>query len=621
MTLEYPLWKKAIIFVVLAFGLLYSLPNIYPQDPAVQISASRNAALDEATKEKVQGDLERAKIAFKSIELSDKRLLVRLVDGETQLRASEMLRASLGENYSVALNLASTVPNWLSAVGANPMTLGLDLQGGVHFLMEVDSKAVIEAGDERLIDDIKTMLRDKNIRGTAVRAADGVLVTLRNDDDRKKAAGEIAGLAAGVQLLDVPGAADSFPLSVKVPQETRIAAMDQVIEQNLSTLRNRINALGVAEPSIQRQGASRIAVQLPGVQDTAAAKKILGATATLEYRLSDVENAGRIQDVLQTGRSPAGSKLYFTREGQPVLLSRRVIAQGDEIVTATSTIDPDSGTPAVSIRLNDAGGQKMLRVTEENVGRPLAVVFIERIPETKIIDGKEVRTARMKEEVISIANIREPFGKHFQTTGLEKGEADELALLLRAGSLSAPIDIVEERIIGPSLGADNIKSGVRAVLYSFGFVMAFFVIYYKMFGVVTNLSVLLNLLLVVAVMSLFGATLTLPGLAGIALTVGMSVDANVLINERIREELRGGTSPLASIAIGYEKASGTILDANITALLGGVALFSFGSGPIRGFALSLCVGILTSMYTAVSVSRGIASLFYSGRKKLARLSI
>lgn len=621
MTLEYPLWKKAIIFVVLAFGLLYSLPNIYPQDPAVQISASRNAVLDEATKEKVQGDLERAKIAFKSIELSDKRLLVRLVDGETQLRASEMLRASLGENYSVALNLASTVPNWLSAVGANPMTLGLDLQGGVHFLMEVDSKAVIEAGDERLIDDIKTMLRDKNIRGTAVRAADGVLVTLRNDDDRRKAAGEIAGLAAGVQLLDVPGAADSFPLSVKVPQETRIAAMDQVIEQNLSTLRNRINALGVAEPVIQRQGASRIAVQLPGVQDTAAAKKILGATATLEYRLSDVENAGRIQDVLQTGRSPAGSKLYFTREGQPVLLSRRVIAQGDEIVTATSTIDPDSGTPAVSIRLNDAGGQKMLRVTEENVGRPLAVVFIERIPETKIIDGKEVRTARMKEEVISIANIREPFGKHFQTTGLEKGEADELALLLRAGSLSAPIDIVEERIIGPSLGADNIKSGVRAVLYSFGFVMAFFVIYYKMFGVVTNLSVLLNLLLVVAVMSLFGATLTLPGLAGIALTVGMSVDANVLINERIREELRGGTSPLASIAIGYEKASGTILDANITALLGGVALFSFGSGPIRGFALSLCVGILTSMYTAVSVSRGIASLFYSGRKKLARLSI
>lgn len=621
MTLEYPLWKKAIIFVVLAFGLLYSAPNLYRQDPAVQISASRNAVLDEATKEKVLGDLERAKIAFKSIELEDKRLLVRLVDGESQLRASEMLRASLGDNYTVALNLASTVPDWLSAVGAKPMTLGLDLQGGVHFLMEVDRKSVIESADERLVDDIKTMLRDKNLRGTAARAADGVLVTLRTTEDRQKAAGEIIALAAGVQVLDLPGSVDAFPLSVKVPQEARIASMDQVIEQNLSTLRNRINALGVAEPVIQRQGASRIAVQLPGVQDTAAAKKILGATATLEYRLSDVENAGRIQDVLQTGRAPAGSKLYFTRDGQPVLLSRRVIAQGDEIVTATSTIDPDSGTPAVSIRLNDAGGQKMLRATEENVGRPLAVVFIERIPETKVVDGKEIRTARMKEEVISIANIREPFGKHFQTTGLEKGEADELALLLRAGSLSAPIDIVEERIIGPSLGADNIKAGVQAVVYSFGFVMLFFILYYKMFGVVTNLSVLLNLLLVVAVMSMFGATLTLPGLAGIALTVGMSVDANVLINERIREELRAGTSPLASIAIGYEKASGTILDANITALLGGIALFSFGSGPIRGFALSLCVGILTSMYTAVSVSRGIASLFYSGRKKLARLSI
>jgi preprotein translocase subunit SecD len=621
MTLDYPLWKKAVIFVVLVFGLLYSLPNVYRQDPAVQVSASRNAVLDDTIREKVQGDLERAKIAFKSIEIEDKRLLVRLVSDEKQLAASELLRNSLGENYTVALNLASTVPDWLSAFGAKPMTLGLDLQGGVHFLMEVDRKSVVEAADERLVDDIKTALRDKNIRGTAVRSGDGVLVTLRSEEDRKKAAGEIVLIAANAQILDQPGSAESFPLSVKVPEESRIAAMDQVIEQNLSTLRNRINALGVAEPVIQRQGASRIAVQLPGVQDTAAAKKILGATATLEYRLSDIENAGRIQDVLQTGRAPAGSKLYFTRDGSPVLLSRRVIAQGDEIVAATSTIDPDSGTPAVSIRLNDAGGQKMLRATEENVGRPLAVVYIERIPETKIVDGKEVRTARMKEEVISIANIREPFGKHFQTTGLEKSEADELALLLRAGSLSAPIDIVEERIIGPSLGKDNIEAGIKAVFYSFLFVMAFFVVYYKMFGVVTNLSVLLNLLLVVAVMSLFGATLTLPGLAGIALTVGMSVDANVLINERIREEVRAGTSPLASIAIGYEKASGTILDANITALLGGIALFSFGSGPIRGFALSLCVGILTSMYTAVSVSRGIASLFYSGRKKLARLSI
>lgn len=621
MTLDYPSWKKAVILAVLVFGLLYSLPNAYRQDPAVQISASRNAVLDEATKEKVQGDLERAGIAFKSIAIEDKRMLVRLVDGDAQLRASELLRGSLGDNYTVALNLASTVPDWLTSLGAKPMTLGLDLQGGVHFLMEVDRKSVIESADERLVDDIKTALRDKEIRGGAARAADGVLVTLRREDDRKKAATEIAQIAPGAQVLDMPESTDSFPLSVKVPEESRIAAMDQVIEQNLSTLRNRINALGVAEPVIQRQGASRIAVQLPGVQDTAAAKKILGATATLEYRLSDVENAGRIQDVLQTGRAPAGSKLYYTRDGMPVLLSRRVIAQGDEIVTATSTIDPDSGTPAVSIRLNDAGGQKMLRVTEENVGRPLAVVFIERIPETKMVDGKEVRSARMKEEVISIANIREPFGKHFQTTGLEKGEADELALLLRAGSLSAPIDIVEERIIGPSLGKDNIEAGVKAVFYSFLFVMAFFVVYYKTFGVVTNLAVLLNLLLVVAVMSLFGATLTLPGLAGIALTVGMSVDANVLINERIREELRAGTSPLASIAVGYEKASGTILDANVTALLGGIALFSFGSGPIRGFALSLCVGILTSMYTAVSVSRGIASLFYSGRKKLARLSI
>ena len=621
MTLEYPNWKKAIIFVVLVFGLLYSLPNVYRQDPAVQISASRGAVLDEAVKEKIQGDLERAKVGIKAIELTEKRLLVRLQDSNQQLTAAELLRASLGENYTVAQNLASTVPAWLGKFGARAMTLGLDLQGGVHFLMEVDREAVIEHADERLVDDIKTALRNREIRGTAARAANGVLVTLRSEDDRKRAASEIANLAPGVVIEDGAGSLESFPLSIKVPDEARIAAMDQVIDQNLSTLRNRINALGVAEPVIQRQGAARIAVQLPGIQDTAAAKKILGATATLEYRLSDVENASRVMEAVQTGRVPAGARLYYTRDGQPVLLSRRIIAQGDEIVTATSTIDPDSGTPAVSIRLNDAGGSKMLQVTEENVGRPLAVVFIERIPETRIVDGKEVRTARIKEEVISIANIREPFGKSFQTTGLQKAEADELALLLRAGSLSAPIDIVEERIIGPSLGADNIRAGINAVLYSFLFVMAFFVVYYQMFGIVTNLAVLLNLLLVVAVMSLFGATLTLPGLAGIALTIGMSVDANVLINERIREELRAGTSPLASIAVGYEKASGTILDANITALLGGIALFSFGSGPIRGFALSLCVGILTSMYTAVSVSRGIASLFYSGRKKLARLSI
>ena len=621
MTLDYPNWKKAIIVVMLVLGLIYSLPNAYRQDPAVQISASRNAVLDEAVREKIQGDLERANIKFKSVELGEQRLLVRLIDGDTQLRTSELLRESLGPNYTVALNLASTVPTWLQKIGAKPMTLGLDLQGGVHFLMEVDRKAVVDAADERMVDAFKSMLRESNIRGIVARASDGVSVTLRSDEDRGKAAREIIAMYPGAQMVDQPDTLQAFPLLVKVTAESRIAEMDQVIDQNLSTLRKRINEIGLTEPIIQRQGASRIAVQLPGVQDTAAAKKILGATATLEYRLVDESNSSRLAEAVETGRAPAGTKLYFRRTGEPLLLSRRVIAQGDEIVTATSTIDPESGTPAVSIVLNDGGGRKMQQVTEQNVNRPLAVVYIERIPETKIVDGKEVRTARVREEVISAANIAEPFGKRFQTTGLEKREADELAQLLRAGSLSAPVDIVEERIIGPSLGADNIRAGVNAVLYAFLFVMAFFVVYYKMFGIVTNLSVLLNLLLVVAVMSLFGATLTLPGLAGIALTVGMSVDANVLINERIREELRAGTSPLAAIGVGYEKASGTILDANITALLGGIALFSFGSGPIRGFALSLCVGILTSMYTAVSASRGIASLFYSGRKKLARLSI
>jgi preprotein translocase subunit SecD len=622
MTLEYPNWKKAFILAVLVFGLIYSLPNVYRPDPAVQVSsADSSVVVDEATREKVQGELERAKIGFKSIELEGDQLLVRLNDADNQEPALKLIAASLGSDYSTALNLASNVPAWLTMIGAKPMTLGLDLQGGVHFLMEVDRATVMLHADERMIEELKAVLREKKIRASVSRTSQGLVLNTRSEDDRKRAAVEVSTLLPGTTLVDAPQSADVFPLDVVIPETMRTAEMDQIIEQNLSTLRNRVNALKVSEPIIQRQGASRIAVQLPGIQDTAEAKRILGATATLEYRLSDVTNAGRAIEAMETGRAPAGSKLYLTKDGQPVLLKRQVIAQGDEIVVATSTIDPDSGTPAVSIVLNDAGGNKMLKATMDNVGRPLAVVYIETHMETKIVDGAEVRVPRVEEKVISIANISEPFGKRFQTTGLARKEADDLALLIKSGSLSAPIYVVQERVIGPSLGRDNIEAGTKAVFYSFLFVMAFFVIYYKMFGVVTNLSVLLNLLLVVAIMSLLGATLTLPGLAGIALTVGMSVDANVLINERIREELRAGTSPLASIATGYEKASGTILDANITALLGGIAMFAFGSGPIQGFAVSLCVGILTSMYTAVSASRGIASLFYSGRKKLARLSI
>ncbi len=409
------------------------------------------------------------------------------------------------------------------------------------------------------------------------------------------------------------------------PAEAKRIA-DGAVDQNITILRNRIDALGVSEPVIQRQGGNRIIVQLPGVQDTAEAKDSIGATATLEYR-AQIGDLGQAAEALSSGIVPPEARLYFMRETNPdgsripILLSRRVIVSGDQLVDATPITDPQTGRPAVSIKLDASGGKRMFNHTLENVGKNMAVVYVERVPETKIVGGQTVKTVRINEDVINSATIQGVFGKDFQTTGLDPQEAERLSKQLKAGALAAPMDFVQERVVGPSLGAENVKRGVQAVLYSFVFVMVFFVLYYRMFGLITNIALLLNLLLVVAVMSLFGATLTLPGFAGIALTVGMSVDANVLINERIREELRLGNTPLASIAAGYDKASGTIADANVTALLGGIAMAAFGSGPIRGFGITLIIGILTSMYTAVSVSRGVATLIYGGRRKLAKLSI
>ena len=456
------------------------------------------------------------------------------------------------------------------------------------------------------------------MRYTAVnRTPTGIVVQLHDGAERDAAAAVIGRELPQLVLQD--GADGASLVGTVAPTELK-TILDNALEQNIGTLRNRINELGVAEPIVQRQGDSRIVVELPGVQDTAQAKKILGATATLEYR---AQVDGNALDAAQNGRVPPDARLYYMRDSRtPVLLSKRILASGDELVDARSGFDPQTNSPMVSITLNNVAGQRMLDFTTDNVGRSMGVVFIERLPETRIVDGKEVQTVRERQEVINYARVNGVFGKSFQTTGLDSSqEASELALLLRAGSLAAPVDIIEERIIGPSLGADNIAAGWKAVAFSFGFVLIFFVVYYKMFGVVTNLAVLLNLLLVVAVMSLLGAQLSLPGLAGIALTVGMSVDANVLINERIREELRAGNTPLNAIKEGFEKAGGTILDANVTAMLAGIAMFAFGSGPIQGFGVSLCVGILTSMYTAVSVSRGIATLIYGRRRKLAGLSI
>src|SRR5688572_29243069 len=623
--LEYARWKYIVILLVLALSAVYALPNLFPQDPSVQVTANRGSTVDDALRKRIDATLKQINVAPKAVEISkDGNLLVRLRDPNVQIRTADAIRDTLGSDYVVALNLASTVPDWLRRIGAGPMLLGLDLQGGVHFLMQVDQQAALAKRFEATAEDVRVLLRENRVAYTAVerRPDNAIVATLATNADPAKARDLIAKNLPTllVEDADVPN-----QIVLRVPQAELSRVATEAIEQNVSTLRNRINELGVAEPIIQRQGTDRVVVQLPGVQDTAQAKRILGATATLEFR--GVYEGGDIQDALTTGNVPPDARLFYTRGGpdarpSPVLLKKRVIVSGEQLVGAQSTRSPDDGSPAVSIQLNGPGGQRMFDYSSENVNKGLAVVYIERIPEVKLVDGKEVRSTRVKEEVISIANIREALGKNFQTSGLDSPkDAADLALLLRAGALAAPMEFVDERTVGPSLGAENVDRGLTAVLYAFGFTLVFFLFYYRMFGLITCIALLMNLLMVVAVMSILGATLTLPGLAGIALTVGMSVDANVLINERIREELRAGMPPLGAIKEGYERAAGTIADANITAMLAGVALFAFGTGPVKGFAVALIVGILTSMYTAVSVSRGIATLMYGKRRKLKTLAV
>ncbi|GAA4781793.1 protein translocase subunit SecD [Lysobacter hankyongensis] len=631
--LEYSRWKYLTILIVVLISAFYALPNVFPQDPSVQISANRGAKVDDALKQQVTQALTKAGLKSKTIEVQGENLLVRTADDDTQNKVADALRDTLGNRYTVAMNRASTVPAWFAKVGAKPMALGLDLQGGVHFLMEVDKKAAVDKRFEAYLSDIRGTLREEGIPYESVeRDGDKALeIILAKTSDLAEAQTLVQkGLAAAAADTGAATAGRAFSFESS-GNTIRVAVSDEMIrqmtlnaiEQNLGTLRNRINSLGVAEPVIQRQGADRVLVQLPGVQDTAAAKRILGATATLEYR--GVYEGNPI-DARETGNVPPGARLYESRrlgpDGKPVpvLLNKRIIVSGADMVDARSTVDND-GLPAVSVTLNTAGGQRMLQFTTENVGKPMAVVFIERIPQVRIVDGKEVRTSLLREEVISVATIQGVFSKQFQTTGLERKEADELSKLLKAGALAAPMDFVEERTVGPSLGKENVERGLKAVAFSFLFALAFFLIYYRMFGVVTCVALLLNLLMVFALMSLFGATMSLPGLAGIALTVGMSVDANVLINERIREELRAGLPPQAAIAAGYDRASGTILDANITAFLAGLAMFAFGTGPLKGFGVTTMLGIATSAYTAVSVSRGIATLIYGRRRKLQSIAI
>ena len=612
--LEFPRWKYFLILIVLAVSALYALPNVYQKDPSVQITANRGGQLDDAFKQHIDTVLGEAGINAKSVAREGDSMIVRLGSLEAQTRANDVLREKAGENYTVALNLASTVPEWLAGLGGKPMVLGLDLVGGVHFAMQVDKKAAVDKRFEAFAEDIRTTLRDGRIgyRSVERRGENEIQVVLANAGDADKA-NQALVKAQPTLTYSVSGER----ISVSVPQAEMAQIATGAIEQNLTTLRNRVNELGVAEPIIQRQGDDRIVIELPGVQDTAEAKRMIGATATLEYRAVVDGNA---QDAVTSGRIPPEARLYRDRRGAPVLLNKRTIVTGDQMVKADVATD-QNGMPAVSVTLNGVGGQRMFDFTSASVGKPMAVVYTERIPQVTVVDGKEQRSFRVKEEVISVANINGVFGKNFQTTGLEKTEAENLAKLLRAGSLAAPMDFVEEYVIGPSLGAENVARGVKAVVFSFVFTLAFFTIYYRMFGAITSVALLCNLLIVVAVMSLFGATMTLPGFAGLALSVGLSVDANVLINERIREELRNGMPAKSAIAAGYEKASHTILDANLTGLIVGVALYAFGTGPLKGFALTMIIGIFASMFTAITMSRALAVLIYGRRKKLTSVAI
>ncbi|WP_256645229.1 protein translocase subunit SecD [Thermomonas paludicola] len=612
--LEFPRWKYVLILVILAISVLYSLPNKYQKDPSVQITANRGSQVDDALKSQVAAILDAAHLAPKSIGKEGDNLVVRLASLDDQTRANDLIREKVGDGYIVALNLASTVPDWLTRLHGKPMVLGLDLVGGVHFAMQVDKQAAVDKRFEAFADDIRTTLREARVGYRSVeRSGTSTLrVVLSNAADADKAR---AALVKAQSTLTY--ASDASGILVTVPQAEMQQIASSAIEQNLTTLRNRVNELGVAEPIIQRQGEDRIVVELPGVQDTAEAKRMIGATATLEYRAVVDGNA---QEAADSGRIPPEARLYRDRAGRPVLLNKRVIATGDQMVTASTATD-QNGMPAVSVTLNGVGGQRMFDFTSANVGKPMAVVYTERIPQVTMVDGKEVRSFKVKEEVISVANISGVFGKQFQTTGLEREEADNLSKLLRAGSLAAPMDFVEEYVIGPSLGAENVARGIKAVTFSFLFTLVFFGIYYRMFGFITSVALLFNLLIVVAVMSMFGATMTLPGFAGLALSVGLSVDANVLINERIREELRLGMPAKSAISEGYERASHTIMDANLTGLIVGVALYAFGTGPLKGFALTMIIGIFASMFTAITVSRALASLIYGRRKKLQSVAI
>ena len=603
------------VFVVIILGVWFALPNFYGEDPAVVIAKENGLAFSQLETSDIEEYLQEINSGYKSIKRQEKQILIRYDQVEEQLSGSDSMRAYLGRSATVALTFAPRTPNWISGFGLKPMSLGLDLRGGVHFKFQVDLDAAIEQRLNQYIADINKALIDKRIRRNIKKQGNVISIELSDPEDLSRARSLIREIDPLLVIETVPGKT-SPGLQVEMTQDQLKQRRDFAIQQNILTMRNRVNELGVTEPIVQRQGLNRIVVQLPGVQDPTQAERILGATATLEFRMvCENENAFAAE---AKGRAPIGCELFVDRVGNPVLLKKKTIVSGNQLIDASQTFS--EGRPAVSIRLDNKGSKSMLETTKRNLNKPMAVLFIQQRQETKEQDGQFVTSSVLDKEVINIATIRGVFSSQFQITGVSVVEAKDLSILLRAGALAAPIFKVEERTIGPSLGQDNINRGFQAILIGLAMVVLFMIFYYKGFGLIANFGLMINLTLVIALLSLLQASLTLPGIAGIVLTVGMAVDANVLIFERIREEIRIGNSPQASITAGYQKAFGTIADANITTLIAALVLFTFGTGPIKGFAITLTLGIITSMFTAIIASRAIVNFVY-GQRTINKLRI
>jgi preprotein translocase subunit SecD len=616
---QFPTWRYWVVGIVMVLGLILALPNVFGYDPAVQISRDDRGAIDASVRERVESILASASIVPNAQFIVEDRLVVRVSTSEEQIRARDAIYKAAPGDYVIALTRESRMPDWMRTVGLAPMALGLDLRGGVHFLYEVDIDGAVAQSLERLERDLRAQLRDDRIPyASAVIDKDTVRITLRSADDVQKAVKSLTGDTPGISIrTDTSAPAPVLTVSL-TPEQIR-QRQTFAIQQNITTLRNRVDQLGVAEPVVAQQGGNRILVQLPGVDDPNQAIRVLGATATLEFRL--VDETGDPYEAQRTNRAPIGTRLYKSRDGTPILLKRELIVSGDQLTDATTGFG-DQG-PEVNVRLDDRGGKQMLAATRENVGRRMAVVYKERkrLAEGEVCRGQRDGEWCTEEEVVTAPTIQSVLSSNFRITGFRAAEAHDLSLLLRAGSLATPNFLVEQRTIGPSLGEDNIRNGFRAMLIGTMMTFAFLILYYRGFGAIACAVLLANVILLVAVMSLLGASLSLPGIAGIVLTIGMAADANILIYERVREELRLGNSPQAAIHAGFDKAFSAILDANLTTLIVGIVLFAFGTGPIKGFAVTLVIGIATSLFTAVIGSRVLIQVIWGRRRKLAALPV